>query len=232
MKKSLIPVIGLILALAVAGIVSGFTLSAGSGSSTEDAIGENTHGDPTNDELSDLGDGKVVTSIDDIDPNVCNMVHNINACTPEELEELGIGPTHGDPTYDEWLSDHGDGKVVTSIDDIDPNVCDYIHNINACTPEELEELGNLAAISWMVDPDTVVEGEPEPPFVDGEPMYEVQSYEEAVEQDCDLAGGTLNVSSDGEIWCVFVHDIEDGGEGETQAQPPVVAPETEPLPTK
>ena len=48
---------------------------------------------------------------------------------------------HGDPTCEHWLSDFGDGKVATSINDIDPNVCDYIHNINACTAEELEELG-------------------------------------------------------------------------------------------
>ncbi len=27
-----------------------------------------------------------MTSIDDIDPNVCNMVHNINACTAEETD--------------------------------------------------------------------------------------------------------------------------------------------------
>ena len=137
---------------------------------------------------------------------------------------------HGDPTYDQWISDFGDGTVVTSIDDIDPNVCNFIHNINACTPEELQELGNLAAISWIVDSETEVESEPEPPFVDGEPMYEVQSREEAVEQDCGLAGGTLHVNFDGEIWCVFVHDLEDGGEVETQAQPPVVLPEPEPLP--
>ena len=217
-------------------------------------LGVVPHGDPAYDEwLSDFGDGKVVTSIDDIDPNVCNLMHNRKPCTPEELEELGVVP-HGDPAYDEWILDFrdgiGDGKVVTSIDDIDPNVCNYIHNINACTPEELEELGNLAARSWIVDPDTadepgeggvlgpggpvVVEGEgePEPAFVDGEPMYEVQSHEEVVEQDCGLAGGTLHVSSDGEIWCVFVHDLEDGGKGETQAQPPVVAPEPEPLPAK
>ena len=97
---------------------------------------------------------------------------------------------HGDPTYEQWIFDFGDGKVVTSIDDIDPNVCDYIHNINACTPEELEELGNLAAISWIVDPETEVEGEPEPPFVDGEPV---------VKQECDLAGGTFWASSDGKV---------------------------------
>ena len=132
---------------------------------------------------------------------------------------------HGDPTYEQWLSDHGDGKVVTNIDHIDPNVCDYIHNITACTPEELEELGNLAAISWIVDPytvDTVVEGEPEPPFVDGEPV---------TKQECALAGGTVWATSDGKVGCDIVNDVEDGGEGETQAQPPVVFPEPEMEPT-
>ena len=76
MKKSLIPLIGLTLALAVAGIFAGFTLSDGSGSPAQD---------PT------------ATSIDDIDPNVCNLMHNRKPCTPEELGELGIAPTHGDP---------------------------------------------------------------------------------------------------------------------------------------
>ena len=39
------------------------------------------------------GDGPSATSIDDIDPNVCNAMHNIDACTQEELEELGlVGP--------------------------------------------------------------------------------------------------------------------------------------------
>ncbi len=79
----------------------------------------------------------------------------------DNLEVPKVGDTagevlHGDPTYEQWLSEHGDGKVVTSID---PNVCDYIHNINACTAEELEELGNLAAISWIVDPETEVGGD-------------------------------------------------------------------------
>ena len=168
MKKWMITLIGLTFTLAVAGIVIGFTLNAGSGEPAQDPD---------------------ATSIDDIDPKVCNAIHNINACTPEELEDLGVAP-HGDSTYDEWLSDFGDGKVVTSIDNVDPNACDYIHNINACTPEELEELGNLAAMSWIVDPDTVVEGEPEPPFVDGEPV---------TNQECDLAGGTFWASSDGKV---------------------------------
>ena len=130
---------------------------------------------------------------------------------------------HGDPTYEQWLSDQRDGKVDSSNDDIDPNVCDYIHNITACTPEELEELGNLAAISWIVDPDTVVEGEPEPMFVDGEPV---------TKQECDPARGTFWASSDGKVGCDIVNELHDGREGETQPQPPVVFPEPEPLPAR
>ena len=76
MEKWMIPLIGLTLALAVAGAITGFTLTNVSGTSAED---------PT------------ATSIDDIDPNVCNLIHNLKPCTPEELGELGIAPTHGDP---------------------------------------------------------------------------------------------------------------------------------------
>ena len=126
---------------------------------------------------------------------------------------------HGDPTYEQWLSDHGDGKVVTSIDDIDPNVCNYIHNINACTAEELEELGNLAAISWIVDPKTEVEGEPEPLFVDGEPVY-IQT----TEQECILDQG-VSVTSVGQVGCVDVIVVDDGGQHDIQARPPVMPPQ-------
>ena len=157
-----------------------------------------------------------------------------NTQVPNGGDTAGEG-LHGDPTYDEWILDFeggiGDGKVLTSADDIDPewisdfgdgNVCDYIHDINGCTAEELEELGNLAATSWIVNPKTVVEGEPELPFVDGEPV---------TIQECDLAGGTFWATSDGKDGCDIVHDLEDGGEGETQAEPPVVIP-TELLPAK
>ena len=141
---------------------------------------------------------------------------------------------HGDPTYEQWLSDFGGEPVATSIDDIDPNVCNAVHNINACTAQELEELGMVPITNSIAvgesDPGTEVEGDPEPLFVDGEHQHEVQSHEEAVVQDCGLAGGAVYVSSDGETGCVIVHNVEDGGEGETQAQPPVVVPQPEVLP--
>ena len=129
MKKSLISLIGLIMVIAVAATVMGFALGNGSGSPVQDPTGEITHGDPTYDEwLSDFGDGKVLTNADDIDP--------------ELILDFGDGI--------------GDGKVLTSADDIDPDECNAVHNYNACTVEELEELGNLAAISWIVDPGTEV----------------------------------------------------------------------------
>ena len=103
---------------------------------------------------------------------------------------------------------------ATSIDDIDPNLCNAIHNINACTPEELEGLGL----------------NPEPLFPGGEAQYEVQSHEEADAQDCGLAGGTVYVTADGEMGCI-PHELEDGGVGETPAQPPTVVPEPEVLPS-
>ena len=102
MKKWLISAVKLTFALGTAGAVTTFAIGAGGGRDNPevpkvaDTAGEVLHGDPTYDEwLSDFGDGKVVTSIDDIDPNICNGIHNIIACTPEELEELGIGPMTG-----------------------------------------------------------------------------------------------------------------------------------------
>ena len=71
-----------------------------------------------------------VTSADDIDPGECNLVHNVGACSPEELEEAGIEPV-GDGT---------DGQApITSADDIDPDECNVVHNIDACSPEEIEQ---------------------------------------------------------------------------------------------
>ena len=245
-KKWFISAVTLAFALGTAGAITVFAMTANDDednpetSNVVNTSGEVSDSLPTYDEwLSDFGDGKVVTSIDGIDPDVCDYIHNINACTAEELEKLGnlaaiswvVDPDNnvGDPTYDEWVSDHGDGKVVTSIDDIDPDVCNMVHNLNACTPQELEELG-IAPTSGSIGidpPGDYVESKPEPLFVDGEPQYEVQSHEDAVEQDCVLAGGTFSVSSDGLAGCVFVHGLGDNEEEDTQSQPPMVTPQEE-----
>ncbi len=259
MKKWLIPLIGLTLSLAVAGIVTGFTLSAGSGTPAQEPSGQVE--EPS-------GSQPPIRSDEGIDPDECNWIHNITACNDTLViapdEEGTIEPDFGEDGPDlasdrdvacQGVAITSDGQVsclgldegavmtndepgghvvepqtpVTSIDDIDPNVCHAIHNINACTAEELEELG-MAPITGSIavgenHAGVEVAGKPEPLFVDGEPQYEVQSFEEAVEQDCGLAGGTVYVSTDGEVGCVIVHDLEDGGEGETKEQPLVVMPQ-------
>ena len=229
MKKWMIRLISVSFALAVVGAVTGFTLSGGSASPAEDLTGVAPHSDPTYDEWmldfgDGIGDGKVLTIADDIDPE---LILEPSSPMKPICVDFGCGI--------------GDGEVVTSIDDIDPNVCNAVHNINACTTEELEELGMDPAWYTITDveySDDGPNGEPivgefEPGWaVDGVPEPEVQSHEEGVRQDCGLAGGTVSVTSDGEVECHIVLNLEDGGEGETQAQPPVVLPDPEPLPAE
>ncbi len=118
---------------------------------------------------------------------------------------------------------------IRSDEGIDPSVCNAVHNINACTQEELEEMGMYPmARSIAVGENhggVKVAGKPEPLFMDSEPQYEVQSYEEAVKQDCDLAGGTFWASSDGKVGCDIVNELEDSGEElVSSSQPPTIEP--------
>ncbi len=253
MKKWLIPLIVLTLSLAVAGIVTGFTLSGGYGGQPQDPGGQGQIGDGHQNSEEPSGQQNPIRSSDEgMDSEGCHWVHNNTACDGNStLEDPPL------PTYEDWLRDHGtdrvdtvqpvgsdesidpgEWKVVTSIDDIEPGVCDGIHNINACNPEELEVLGMTPMTGSIAVGENhtgvEVEGENEPFFVDGEPRYEVQShyetqsYEEATKQDCKLAGGTVYASSDGEVRCVIVRDLKDGGEVGNQAPPPTVIPQVLP----
>ncbi len=84
-RRWLIAVVTLTLALSIAGVGMAFALAADGGS----------------DDPEDPNDPDA-TSIDDIDPNLCNAIHNINACTPEELEELGLSPVTGSVAVGEY----------------------------------------------------------------------------------------------------------------------------------
>ena len=144
------------------------------------------------------------TSIDDIDPNVCNAVHNIDACTQEELEDLGV-VTHGDPTYEEWLADYALSE-------------DESGSTLVSAPDE----------GGGIEPGFEVEDIPEPLFVDGEPQYH-QSLNDAIVEDCGLAGGTAYATSDGEVGCVVAHDVGDSGEElVSSSQPPTIEPQSAP----
>lgn len=136
--------------------------------------------------------------------------------SPESAGEISPGL----PRYDEWLSEFGDQKVVTSIDDIDPNVCNLVHNITPCTPEELGELGLVPAVGSIAigepDPETEIEGNREPLFAEGEPMH-VQT----TERKCVPDQG-LYVTSDGQVGCADVVVLGDAGQTPALEQPPMM----------
>ena len=197
MRKWLISAVTLTLALTTAGAVTAFALTGDGGSDDPqvpnggDTAGEVLDGDPTDDGLildfgDGIGDGKVL---------------------------------HGDPTYEEWLANSQSNQgPVTSIDDIDPNVCNLVHNINACTSEDFTEV-----VTGEIEPGFEVEGDPEPLVVDGESRH--QSLEEAIVQDCGLAGGLVYVTSDGQGFCVVDNDLGESGEEQvSSSQPPTIEP--------
>ena len=72
-KKWLVTILALTIAFAA--ITGGSFALAGDGTDAPDVV------DPS-------GDGPVATSIDDIDPNECNRIHNITACDDTPV----IGP--------------------------------------------------------------------------------------------------------------------------------------------
>ena len=245
-KKWLLTLVALTMALAA--ITGGGYALAGDGTDAPEVFEPSGDGPPT------------ATSIDDIDPNVCNAVHNIGACTQEELEELGlVGPatmrgpfpfvapitgqgsdnpevglgescdlaaiswivdpgteaaeeledlgvvTHGDPTYEQWLSDY-----ALPVDK------------SASTLVSAQDEGG------GIEPGCEVEDSPEPLVEDGEPQYH-QSLNDAIEEDCGLAGGTAYVTSDGEVGCVVARDVEDSlKELVSSSQPPTIEPQSAP----
>ena len=96
MKKWLVSLVFLVAALVAVGTVTAFALTNDDARDSEVAPGgEVMDNEPT-------GQGVMITIIDDMDPNKCNLIHMINACTQEELEALGYSGyakpfLHGDP---------------------------------------------------------------------------------------------------------------------------------------
>ena len=104
MRRSLIPLVVVLVALAAtSAAVLAMTRDGGPATSDTPPI------------LSDEG----------IDPEECNVVHNIDAC------DEGVGESGCDPLP--LRSDCG----------IDPDECNLVHNITACSDEELEAGGIL-----------------------------------------------------------------------------------------
>ena len=99
----------------------------------------------------------------------------------------------------------GDRPVATSIDDIDPNECNWIHNITACNDTP------------VVGPDG--EGAIEPDIAVGEP-YPMPTADEPC-----VPMAAVAITSEGEVSCLDL--APDTGDDQAQvspATPPVAEP--------
>ena len=105
MKKALIPLLVIVLALAA---TAGGVL----------AVTGQDDGEPPS-------DGASIRSDEDIDPNECNLVHNINACDADDLDRLG-----GDV-----IIPGGSGGVVGGQIDVSVNFNESV------TQDDIDEVG-------------------------------------------------------------------------------------------
>ena len=111
MKRWLIVLAGLTLAVVVT-TGAAFALT-GDGSDNPEQVAADQDDEPS-------GDQPTATSIDDIDPDVCNWIHNITACEgdPEDpfpMPDLG-GPGALDLTSDEEIQCGPDEAVSITPD--------------------------------------------------------------------------------------------------------------------
>ena len=117
-------------------------------------------------------------SDDGIDPNKCNIVHNVDACHPDGEPKTGGEPPTTQPP-------------LRSDDGIDPDKCNRIHNINACFPDGEPNTGVATG-----EPGVAI-GEPYPaPGANG-PKGPAQ---------CGPGQITVPVTSDGQRYCVTLED--------------------------
>ena len=192
MKRWLIPLAGLTLALAVSGTVAAYTLSGGADVPADDPAGLGDDvpvaaGCEVNTPPEDYNDTPVIG-----DGPSGTWDHNIS---PEEFDGLNSTGTilHGDPTYEQWLAEFGPSEdPVTSIDDIDPNECNQVHNIDACEGNEFS----------VVDPTP-------------EPMRPTPVPEPGVAASAGAHQGGA-VTANGKAVVVSVSDLEPAGEEEEE----------------
>ena len=192
-NKWLITLVGLTIAFAA--ITGGSFALAGEGTDAPDVV------EPS-------GDGLLVTSIDDIDPNECNWIHNITACNDTPV----IGPD-GEGAIEPDISlgePSGDGPTATSGDDIDPNECNWIHNITACNDTP------------VVGPDG--EGVIEPDISRGEPSGDEPTATSIDDIDPNVCNWIHNITACNDTLVI-------GPDGEGAIEPGFSVGEPYPMPT-
>ena len=115
-------------AILTAMLVAGLLLTGG-------VVGATFSGD-------DAAGAAPLRSDEGIDSRDCNLVHNIEACDQEELHGDPPPPLHGDPPpradLDETLAASLESAgPIRSDEGIDRSRCNLVHNISACSDDEL-----------------------------------------------------------------------------------------------
>ena len=181
-KKWLITLVGMTMVLAA---ITGGGYALASYGSTPPAHGSVGEPEPSDEQPT-------ATSIDGIDPNECNWVHNIDACEGKPDPSIVVGEPyplpvgkecgpaasvaitsvgqvtclHGDPPPPDDIDmprQEPGGLVVepqppvTIIHRMDPNECNWVHNINACfsdsqAPADIP-MDEYMAVLWLARED-------------------------------------------------------------------------------
>ncbi len=107
------------------------------------------------------GDSTPILSSEGIDPDVCNLIHNITACDQDDLDRLGEDsslPVNPDADKDASC----EPVPLRSDCGIDPNECNLIHNITACDQDDFDRLGEDSSLPVNPDADKDASCEPVP----------------------------------------------------------------------
>ena len=94
------------------------------------------------DDTPDTCDPVPLRSDCDIDPGVCNQVHNIKACDPDNFDRLDedASPVMNPDVDRDSLCDP---VPLRSDCGIDPDVCNKVHNIDACDGPSEDGVGAI-----------------------------------------------------------------------------------------
>jgi hypothetical protein len=88
------------------------------------------------------GEAAPVNSSEDIGADGCSLVHNVDGCDAPAQDPVAADcqlPESVEPCVDGGSSPGQ--RPIRSDEGIDPDECNTVHNIDACSPEELEKAG-------------------------------------------------------------------------------------------
>jgi hypothetical protein len=89
------------------------------------------------------GEAAPINPSEDVAADDCSLVHNVDGCGAPAQDPVASDcqlPESVEPCDDGGTSP-GQKQPIRSDEGIDPDECNTVHNIDACSPEELEKAG-------------------------------------------------------------------------------------------